>query len=473
MNMLKFALVTASIILASIVGAAAENFTIQNVTIVDVEDGALRSNQTVIIKNGRIAKIGASDETSAPRNSTVVNGAEKFLIPGLWDMHVHSHREARWKYHYPLFLAYGVIGVRDAGSHLGSALAAMEWTKTNPIAPHIVWGSPIIDGAPQINSFGLSAEDAEAARILVREMKKYGFDFVKSYDRLTPEAYFALADEAKKQKIPLEGHVPLSLTPQDVVAAGQTVIDHLTLVVEGCSPEALALIRKEYEKAPRDAEGLAFLMNEKIVDAFADVDMTSCRPLFEEFAAHNVWHVPTLIQMYGFFRADEPEVSSDPRIVFTTPSIAAEWKEWSETADRRELAIGKKAFAAQIRSIRPLEDAGVGLLAGTDASNESYVFAGSGVHDEMKLMVGAGLTPIEALQTATINPLRYLGRKSGAPVISKGEAADLVLLNADPLADIANTTKISGVFARRDFFDRAELDALLNLAKAEAAKGAN
>jgi predicted amidohydrolase YtcJ len=453
--------------------AEAAIMALTHVTIVDVEDGSRRADQTLIIKDGVISKIGAAGAVKIPAGAENVDGSGKFLIPGLWDMHVHSHREARWKYHYPLFLAYGVVGVRDAGSHLGSALAAMEWTKTNPIAPHVIWGSPIIDGAPQINSFGLSAEDAEAARILVREMKKYGFDFVKSYDRLTPEAYFALADEAKKQKIPLEGHVPLSLTPHDVIAAGQTVIDHLTLVVEGCSPEALALIHAAYAKAPREAESLAFLMDEKIVDVFADVDMASCRPLFNDFAAHQVWHVPTLIQMHGFFRADEPEVSSDPRIAFTTPSLAAEWKEWSETTDRGELAIGKKALAAQMRSIRALEDAGVGLLAGTDASSESFVFAGAGVHDEMKLMVEAGLTPLEALQTATINPLRYLGRKPGAPVISKGEAADLVLLDADPLADIANTTKISGVFAHRDFFDRAALDALLDLAKAEAAKGAN
>lgn len=466
-------LVLAAAFIALLSPAAAKTISLTHVTIIDVENGAKRDDQTLVIKDGKIAKIGPASTVATPADSEIVDGSGKYLIPGLWDMHVHSHREARWKYHYPLFLAHGVLGVRDAGSHLGSALAAMEWTKTNPIAPHIVWGSPIIDGAPQVNSFGLSAEDAQSARILVQEMKKYGFDFVKSYDRLTPEAYFALADEAKKQKIPLEGHVPLSLTAQDAISAGQTVIDHLTLVVEACSPEALALIREEYARAPREAESLDFLMNEKIVDAFADIDMAACRPLFEDFAAHGVWHVPTLIQMHGFFRADDPTVSSDLRIAFTTPSLAAEWKEWSETADRRELTIGKKAFEAQLRSIRALEDAGVGLLAGTDASSESYVFAGAGVHDEMKLMVGAGLTPLEALQTATINPLLYLGRKNDRPVISKGEAADFVLLDADPLFDIENTTRIAGVFAHKDYFDRSELDALLENAKAEAAKGGN
>ena len=468
--MRKILFLAAIVSIAAIAPAGAKMVALRNVTIINVEDGSRQSDQTVIIKDGVISKIGDAGRVEIPAKAEEIDGTGKFLIPGLWDMHVHSHREGRWKYHYPLFLAHGVIGVRDAGSHLGSALAAMEWTKENPTAPHIVWGSPIIDGAPQINSFGLSAEDAASARILVREMKRYGFDFVKSYDRLTPEAYFAMADEAKKQKIPLEGHVPLSLTPQDVVAAGQTVIDHLTLVVEGCSPEAIALIHAEYEKAPREAESLGFLMNEKIVDGFADIDMAACRPLFEAFAARGVWHVPTLVQMRGFFHADEPAVSSDPRMAFTTPSLAEEWIEWGETADRRDLAIGKKAFAAQMRSIRALKDAGVGLLAGTDASSESYVFAGAGVHDEMKLMVDAGLTPLEALQTATVNPLLYLGRKSAARVISKGEAADLVLLSADPLVDIANTSMIAGVFAHRDYFDRAELDALLEEAKAEAAK---
>lgn len=451
--------------------ATAETFSIAGVTIIDVENGARREAQTVVIKDGRISKIGDTATIKKPAKATTIDAEGKFLIPGLWDMHVHSHREDRWRYHYPLFLAHGVIGVRDAGSHLGSALAAMEWTKDNPIAPHVIWGSPIIDGAPPVNTFGLSAENGEAARILVREMKRYGFDFVKSYDRLTPEAYLALADEAKKQKIPLEGHVPLSMTPQQTIEAGQRLIDHLTLVVEGCFPEAMALIGEAYNMAPRDADSLALLMDEKIVKAFTGTDLSACRPLYEEFAAHGVWHVPTLIQMYGFFRADEPAVYNDARIAFTTPAIAADWKEWSETADRKELAVGKRAFAAQMASIRVLADAGVGLLAGTDASNESYVFAGAGVHDELKLLVDAGLTPLEALQTATLNPRRYLGHDDETLLISKGEIADLVLLSADPLDDITNTLSIEGVFAKGGFFDRSALDALLEDAKREAAKG--
>jgi hypothetical protein len=458
-------------VIAAVAPAGAAAIALTHVTIIDVEDGSRRTDQTLIVDDGVILKIGDADAVKIPAKAETVDGSGKYVIPGLWDMHVHSHREGRWKYHYPLFLAHGVIGIRDAGSHLGSALAAREWTKTNPIAPYVVWGSPIIDGAPQVNSFGLSAEDDASARALVREIKRLRFDFVKVYDRLSPEAYRAIADEARKRKLRLEGHVPLSLSPTEATASGQALIDHLTLVLESCTPGALEFTHEEFARSPAESDSLALLMDERLVSLFDGFDPETCDALFENFAANGVWQVPTLVEMRGYFHADDPEIARDPRLVFTTPDLSKEWQEWSETADKTELASGRKTLAAQMRIIRAMKEAGVGLLAGTDASNEPYVFAGASVHDEMALFVEAGLTPLEALQTATINPLRYLGRTSDRPVIAKGEPADLVILDADPLTDISNTTKMTGVFAHGDYFDRSELGALIDQAKTEAAKG--
>lgn len=458
-------------VIAAVAPAGATTIALTHVTILNVEDGSRRTNQTLIVEDGVITKVGAVDAVKIPALAETIDGSGKFVIPGLWDMHVHSHREGRWKYHYPLFLAHGVIGIRDAGSHLGSALAAREWTKSNPIAPYVVWGSPIVDGAPQVNSFGLSAEDDASARALVREFERLRFDFVKVYDRLSPEAYRAIADEARKRKLRLEGHVPLSLSPTEAAASGQTLIDHLTLVLESCTPGALEFTQEEFARSPAESDSLALLMDERLVSLLDGFDSEICDALFENFAANGVWQVPTLVEMRGYFHADDPEIARDPRMVFTTPGLSKEWKDWSETADKTELANGRTTLAAQMRMIGAMKKAGVGLLAGTDVSSEPYVFAGSSVHDEMALFVKAGLTPLEALQTATINPLRYLGRTSERPVIAKGEPANLVLLDADPLTDISNTTKISGVFAHGDYFGRAALDVLIDRAKSEAAKG--
>lgn len=471
MNVRNLFFLIAFIFASSAAQAETETFALTHVTIIDVDSDSRRIDQTIIVRNGVISKTGDARDAKIPANAEIIDGSGKFLIPGLWDMHVHSHREDRWKYHYPLFLAHGVTGVRDAGSHLGSALAARERTKDDPLAPHVIWGSPIIDGAPQVNSFGLSAEDDASARALVREMRALGFDFIKTYDRLSAAAYHALADEAQKRKIPIEGHVPLSLSPDETTKAGQTVIDHLTLVLESCTPGALDLAHEEFAKAPSESDSLALMMDDRFADALGDYDAAKCERLFQSFAANGVWQVPTLVEMRGYFHADNPQVTSDPRAYFTTPALLADWRDFGADADPDDLANGKRVFAAQMSMTKQMRDAGVGLLAGTDASSEPWVFAGASLHDELKLFVDAGLTPLESLKTATINPLRYQGRDSGKTIIAKGQPADLVLLNADPTVDISATTNIEGVFKKGAYFDRAALDALIEQGKAEAVSG--
>jgi hypothetical protein len=449
--------------------AIASDFLIENVTIVDVESGTHRTGQSLLMRNGTIEQVGAAGKIKGSRNAIRVQGAGKFLIPGLWDMHVHSHRERRWTYHYPLYRAFGVVGVRDAGSHLGSALVARERARSDPLAPRVIWGSPIIDGAPAFNTFGLSAEDGDSGRVLVREVKRLGFDFVKVYDRLTPSAYAEIASESRRLGMRLEGHVPLALSPTVIAQSGQTVIDHLTLVLEACLPGQLEAVHAAQQRNPDETDASGLMMEEGFAAVLARYDGSACDAQFRLFADKGVWQVPTLVQMRGYFHADDPVVTSDPRTDLTSPLLLAEWKQWAADNDPARLANGRKVLAAQMRLIRAMADRGVGLLAGTDTSNEPWVFAGASLHDELGLFVAAGLTPAEALRTATLNPLLYQGRKPGLPIISKGERADLVLLDADPLVEIGNTRKIAAVFARGQLHDRAALDALLARARTAAA----
>lgn len=449
--------------------ARAAQYAVEDVTLVDVETGTKRHHQTVLVDGGTIRAVGPRGDVDVPPDAMRIDGNGKFLIPGLWDMHVHSHRARRWTYQYPLFRAWGVVGVRDAGSHLGSALVARERAIADPLAPHVLWGSPIIDGAPQVNSFGLSAEDDASGRALVREMQRMGFDFIKVYDRLTPAAYFGIADEARKRGMRIEGHVPLALSPDAVVDAGQTLIDHLTLVVEACVPGAIEMANVEQAAHPDTVDSLAVLADDRLAALLDQYDAPACDALFDRFAEKGVWQVPTLIQMQGYFDADELAAKGDPRVDQIPAKVLAEWQDWAREADAAELANGRAVMAAQLRAVRAMQDRGVGLMTGTDTSNEPWVFAGSAVHDEMALLVDAGLSPTEALRAATLNPRRYEGRDAQTPLLAAGERADLVLLDADPLADIANTRRISAVFARGSYHDRVSIAQLIESARTMAA----
>ena len=444
--------------------AAAEPTTIDHVTIVDVADGMRTPDQSISFNGDRITAVGPSSVRGPGRR---VDGTGLFVLPGLWDMHVHSHRERRWTYHYPLFRAFGITGVRDAGTHLGSALAHREQAKVDPLAPRVIWGSPIVDGAPQVNSFGLSAEDEPSARHLVRELHGHRFAFLKVYDRLTPAAYFGLTSEARRLGMPIEGHVPLALSPDLAVASGQRLIDHLTLIAEGCSPSTLSVVHRKNAEDPGESDSLSILMSDEVHSAMARFEISTCRPLFDRLARGRVWQVPTLVQLEAFVRL-MPPADWLTRREYVSPGMRSEWEASVKEADPNAMANGQRMLDIQLSLLKPMIDAGVPILAGTDSSNEAWVFAGQSLHRELELFVKAGLSPLQAIQTATLNPRIYAGHDRANPLIRPGERADLVLFAADPTRNIANLATIRGVAARGLYHDKASLDALLADAKLRA-----
>jgi imidazolonepropionase-like amidohydrolase len=448
--------------------AAAEPTTIDHVTIVDVTDGTRATDQSIQFEGDRILAVGPSPGLRGPGKR--IDGTGLFVLPGLWDMHVHSHRERRWTYHYPLYRAHGITGVREAGTHLGSALDHRARVQANPLAPRVIWGTPIVDGAPQVNSFGLSAEDEASARLLVRELHRQGFDFLKVYDRLTPKAYSGLTAEARRLGMPIEGHVPLALSPDIAMASGQRLIDHLTMIAEGCSPRILAIVNRQNSEDPRESDSLSLLESDELEAAMRKFDVGTCTPLFDRLAAGRVWQVPTFVQLEGFARASPPATWPERRD-YVSPPLQKDWEAAAKEADRAALANRRQMLDIQLAMLAAMARAGVPILAGTDTSNEIWVFAGQSLHRELELFVSAGLSPLQAIQTATLNPRLYLGHDRSSPLIAPGEPADLVLFAADPSADIANLATIRAVIARGSFHDRAALDALLADAK-EAAKSA-
>lgn len=410
---------------------------------------------TLVLQAGKVARVSDDVSLPAPRGAMIVDGSGQYLVPGFWDMHVHAHRESRRAYHYPLYIAHGVTTIRDAGTHLATALAERARWMASELAPSVIWGSPPLDGGPPVLSFGLVAEDAEGGRAIVRQMKAAGFDFIKTYDRLSPETYRAILDEARQQRIPVEGHVPLAVSPQDAIAGGQRTIDHLTLVLESCIPGAL-----EWTHEGSSADSLSLLTDGRLAAALDRYDAAACDRLFAAFVAAGTSHVPTLVQMRGAFFLDDPSVTDHTGIAMVPVALRNEWRKYRGEANPNEVAAGKRVYLRQRQLVGDMHRAGVRLLAGTDASNEPFVVPGWSLHDELQQLVEAGLSPVSAIQAATTAAARH--SRPGLPTgFEAGAPADFVMLRADPRLDIRNTRQIDAVVLRGRLLTRGDLDALI------------
>ena len=450
--------------------ARASRVAIVHVSVVDVEGGSTLPDRTVLVTGGRITAVGPAASVRVPAGARVIEGRGRFLIPGLWDMHVHTSREGRAKWFFPLFLAHGVTGVREMGSYRDSLLYWRRQVQSGAIqAPRVTWSTPMLDGVPPSWAHGLGVASPAAARALVDSLKAQGFDFLKVYDRLPRDVFLAIADQAKRRGIPFAGHVPQSVTPAEASDAGQRTVEHITEnLYLACLPggqELLAALLAARAATPPDTAAVRQARDRLREAAARGPIADACRPTFARFVANGTWLTPTLAVTRGALSAGE--AGEDPRLRFVPPALAERWRAGAPPPD--EVAFGRMIEANNWRLVAMARAQGVGILAGTDASDEPFVFAGSSLHDELALLVRAGLSPLDALRAATINPARALGRPDGG-TIAPGERADLVLLDADPLADIRSTTCIHTVIAAGRVFGPAEREALLRTAEREAAR---
>jgi imidazolonepropionase-like amidohydrolase len=437
----------------------ARGTSIAHVTVVDVAGGAERRDQTVRIEAGRILSISPSQENDATQPGAV-DGRGKFLIPGLYDMHVHLHEA----YELSLYVANGVTGIRIMAGDRNTAALRAELARQS-LAPGIYLASAIVDGSPPTWPGSIVVKKPADARRAVDDIKAGGADFIKVYTGIPRSAYFALADEARQQHIDFEGHVPDSVSAQEASAAGQRTMEHLLGIATACSSREAQLmdethhIRLFRQRLAIEAEG------------YRTIDAAKCGALFAEFKQNGTWQVPTLTVRRIWGRLDDSKFISDPRLAYIGRKSRDRWQERTEPQMRRwtlaEFQLARGVFLADERMVGLMFHAGVPLMAGTDAMNP-YCFPGFGLHDELALLVEAGLTPLAALQAATIKPARFLGRSDETGTVDSGKKANLVLLGADPLADIHNTTKIEAVWLDGKYFDAAALSQLLANAKEQA-----
>lgn len=433
---------------------------------------------TIVVEGNRIASIGKSGKVRIPKDAQIVDASGKFLIPGLWDMHVHTLREDRLGTFFPLFVTNGVTGVRDMSSTLANFDRLKQWRNEiadgTRLGPRIVAGGPLIDGPKPAWADFISVGTAAEGRAAVRTLKQHGVDFIKVYSGLPRDVYLAIADEAKRQGLTFVGHVPNAVSVAEASDAGQRSVEHLFGVVLGCSRDEAALRAEAVEEMSKP-NGPASLAERWVVEikSLDTYDENKAKGLFERFARNHTWQVPTLVILRAFSFYDDPALTGDARLKYVSPQIRGEWEKRREgylsSATKKDIANRKRLFLKQLGVLGAMRRAGVEVMAGTDTPNP-YALPGFGLHDELALLVRAGLTPLEALQAATINPAKFLGREKDLGTIERGKLADLVLLDANPLEDISNTKKINAVVLNGRFLDRKTLDGMLADVETEASK---
>ena len=424
---------------------------ITNVSVVDVERGRTLGGQTVLVRDGRIVEVGTAASVRAPPDARVIDGRGRWLIPGLWDMHVPTTGPQSERL-LPVYLAYGVTGVRDMGADLDVLRRERARIRAGESrGPRIVMAGPILDGplgAPMPVShrrWRIEVTDQERARRVVDSIARAGADFIKVHERLAPDAYYAIAAAAERAGLPFAGHVPTSVGPADAASAGQRSFEHLVNEPFACTAAESESLRA---RSPL----------ETLLGRCSTVDLA---PLHRQLAAKRVWHTPTLVVQQSI--ALRPSVpAGDPGMRYVPAPVRAMLREVGPFDGPVPPADGRQRLRAlfdkRLQQVATLHHAGVPLLVGTDAPG---VAPGWSVHEELRLFVGAGLPAADALRAATLEPARYLRATDTLGTIAPGRRADLVLLDADPLADIRGTMRIRAVVADGRLLDRATLDGLL------------
>ena len=434
---------------------------IRGATVVDMTDGSLLPAQTVLVAGHRIVGVGPADEIAVPNDAEVVDAAGKYLIPGLWDMHVHG---TEYESTYPLYLANGITGVREmfGPSDVRAFRAALQAKQIT--APRLYMSGPFLDGSPPIWPGSIAVTTVEEGRRAVEEQKQQGVDFIKIYSALPRDAYYAILAESVRQGLSVAGHVPESVTLWEAAAAGQRTVEHLTQIPLACSSEETRLRGEVVDSF------VAWIRNQ--AEASHSFDPAKCRLLYTALIRNDVWMVPTLTALRSYGWRNDPQFADDDRLRYFDADTRAwlappaddspegRWMEADYAAARELLAFNQKLVGEMFR-------AGVRILAGTDALNP-YVFPGFSLHDELALLVGSGMTPLAALQAATSSAAAFVGQGAEHGSVAPGEFADLVLLDANPLEDIRNTQKIRAVVADGLLYRRADLDRLLANAEAHA-----
>lgn len=421
-----------------------------HVTVIDGVSAEPKPDYAVVIIDGRIAEIGPDKQVRIPKDAQVVNARGKFLIPGLWDMHAHFGEAGESL--LPALLANGVTSVREMGGDGELALRLREQVKSGSLlGPRIKCAGQILESprfiqlVERLSGESLAGKrvgiaNAGDARRAIEAAAQSGADFLKIRTNASRASYLAIAAEARRVGLPLVGHAPVGVSLLDVADAGHRSIEHGMLLTNSLSPDELKEIAARFVK--------------------------------------NGTHVtPTLIAGRGFREMPDDEVlaiiddkagTRDARRKYVPQSLADNWRRQIEMKKEETRMDWGAIRERNLNAFRALHQGGVKMMAGTDLGGP-LVYPGFSLHEELELMVKKiGLTPAQALQSATRIPAEFMGMQDSLGTIEKGKIADLVLLTANPLGDITNTRKIAAVVIGGKLIDQAGLRAMLEKTAADA-----
>ena len=450
------------------------SYAIHNVTVIDAKNGT-KENQTVIVKENKIIATGNSDELSFSDKLKTIDGEGKYLIPGLWDAHVHlTYEPDMTTSMFDLFLVNGVTSVRDTGGELELVMPLKREADADPQnKPRVKVAGPLLDGVPTVYDgvsrikLGLGAGNPAEAEALVDRFVAGGVDLIKSYEMLTPEAFSAVIKRANSHNKVVTGHVPLSMDVVDASNEGLRSMEHMRNLEMSISEDHDSLLKVRTEMLFNKNKLLGLELRSSIhsaqrTHAIQTQDETRRNYVLKALHDNDTWQTPTLSIVTP--RAFRPFARQSWRdnFKYLPTNIETRWNDLVSTIVQEPVIESDYIFPNwAMEMVSHLKSAKVPMMAGTDTP--IYLLTpGFSLHNELVLLVKAGLTPMEALESATIRPAQYFGLQDELGLIQEGMLADLLLLNANPLESIDNTQKIEAVFKDGKHFDRTALNKILN-----------
>jgi len=442
---------------------------ITNADIVDVPMGKVVRGRLLAISGDTIRAVDDTRNAGKYKAARVVDAGGRYVMPGLWDMHVHfrggdSTIEAN-KALLPLFLAYGVTTVRECGGDITPAV--LRWrtqTARGELAgPRIFTSGPKLDGPGAVWAGSIPVVTPADITHALDSLQEIHSDFVKIYDsKISGDAYLEIIRQAKKRGMKVTGHMPFTVELKEAAALGMDGSEHLYYVFKACSSkeDSITDVIRQREHTPHPMGLFAALPA-----LYATFDSVRAERLFEYLAAKHFTITPTLFISRTLAGIKETDHSKDSLLPYIDPKILATYQGRVRSAKRQSDASAQftKKYEAVCTALVPkMYAAGVNIVAGSDCGAfNSYVYPGSSIHEEIKLLVASGLTPAEGLRTATMNGAKFMGVQDFYGSLRPGKCADLIVLDSNPLEDIGAIDRIHSVLSNGKFYSRSDLDALL------------
>ncbi|MFI9404774.1 amidohydrolase family protein [Nocardia sp. NPDC052316] len=461
--------VAGGLLAQSAVGAdpgAAEPITVlSGATVIDGTGSPPRPDMTIVLAADRILAVGRYPDLPRLPAVRTLDLTGKFVIPGLWDMHTHmAQAESTFP---PLHVVHGVTGIREMWGFPEIHDLRRRIEQGAVLGPRIVLASSIIDGPPGIWPGSTVVSNEAEARAAVRRSKHEGADFVKVYSLLTHETFTAIADESRRVGLPFAGHVPHRIPVAEAVELGQHTIEHLYGMLLSTSSRTSELYA-EINAGPMDPEAQR-VGRARMERAAADTHSPEvAAALFDLMIRRGTWQSPTLVVLERLATGVAPGRPDDDRLRYLPDFLRQFWQQRiGPEPDAAQATTLRRNFDSRLELLGAMNAAGVGIVAGTDAGNP-FVFPGFSLHEELELLVRAGLSPMQALQAATRDAARCAGLAAVSGTVEVGKNADLVVLDSDPLAAIGNTRRIHAVVCRGRYLDPADRERILREVEAAA-----